>query len=282
MDAVKPALRYWLEGTDRIVLSDQVVAQVRGMVASIANQLLTAVERRSSENTQQLFAAFIESDQLLRHCHAVAIEGILTKRLYREAAIDPVNSSILSSRALSSDDDVATAVLNRQRSFILNQDRMVLPIGALPRKIFAVVVELLERTSRGFGEPIDPSDFAGLRKGFDESESRLDVLEQLTAATPENALNALDIRKSGVALFLSALARSAHQTRTDIVFATGQEQVVRMALSMFAAGLNQAEIDSQFALLHPELAVPSIIDGMNKTEARELLVSTSMQHGRDR
>src|SRR5688572_25865009 len=95
----RPILRHLLATDDHALFSDEVIARVRGMMLSVAGQLLfaqaEAAEARDragyvAERQDELAQALFEDTAFLAHAHALVLEAQLAERLQARSGIDPV------------------------------------------------------------------------------------------------------------------------------------------------------------------------------------------------
>ena len=283
LDTIGPILGHLLANHDHSLFSDEIVSRVRGMLDSLARQVLaahgeTVGEPDSSdavgEDAGALADAFATAPDLLCHCHALALEWQLTVRLETRSAIDPILSPLV--QALVASDDSATAsaamaFLAAQARFIQQQRRMELPLSELPADLFHLVLTRWrepadEESARGVAETA-----ARLRDGYDESASRIGLLSRLVSGMGSGAGAALSLAHAGVALFLSALAAGSNQQRDLAALSTNDGQLARLALALRAAGLKPKEVEAQFVYLHPEVALPEGFETLGADRAAAML-----------
>jgi hypothetical protein len=281
LGTIGPILGHLLAQHDHSLFSDEVVARVRGMVSHLARQLLNAElngddaeEGGPSAQESSLANALSANIHLLVHCHALAIEAQLARRMEARSGIDPVLSPLL--QALIASEDAATAsgamaALAAQARFMQQQRRMELPLAELPADLFHFALT----TWRGQAIDINPDQAAGaeqkLRSQYDEGASRLGLMVRLISGMGTGAHAALAISHAGVALFLSALAVASQQERDLAVISTNDSQMARLALGLRAAGLKPKEVEEQFLYLHPEVALPEGFEQLRADRASGLL-----------
>lgn len=278
MSAVVPVLRHLLASEAQALLSDAILARVRGMILDCAAQLIAAMEgrdpaiRTASQTDPALLEhhadALMQDEALLGFCHALANESLLADRFQQRHAIDPVLTPLL--QELIASDDAATAslamrVLAAQSRFIQTQRRMELPLGELPAELFHAVV------ARGIDD--GPPGIERLQAGYDEATSRLGLLARLVAAMRRGSFAALSLDHAGLALFASALAALNHQPRGQGVLACHEGQGVRLALALRAAELSLPAIERQFLLVEPAARMPRAIAAISSNRAAELLAA---------
>ncbi len=283
LDTIRPILGHLLANHDQSLFSDEIVSRVRGMIVDVARQVLLAQahgagledpDGLADEQVRGLADRLAERLELLGHCHALALEWQLTRRVETRNGIDPVLSPLL--QALIASDDSATAstamaLLAAQARFVQRQRRMELPLGELPADLFHEVL----MTWRAFASDNDDEPLSSverrLRDAFDESASRFGLLSRLMIGMGGGARAALSISHAGVPLFLSALAISANQQRDLTVLTTNDRQLARLALALRAAGLKPAEVEEQFVYIHPEVSLPEGFDTLPADRAAAML-----------
>jgi hypothetical protein len=287
LGTIAPVLGHLLVNHDHSLFSDEIVGRVRGMVGDLARQMLTAQAKAAEaadphsaadEHAPALAAALLANERLVQHCHALAHEWKLTGRLETRNGVDPVLSPLL--QALVASDDRATAstamaALAAQARFVQLQRRMELPLGELPADHFHQVLTIwLERVAAE-GAQAAMNAASRLRQDYDESASRLGLINRLIHAMGAGALAALSVSHAGAAIFLSALAFASDQERELAVLATNDQQAARLALSLRAAGLKPKAIEEQFLYIHPDLALPEGFDDLRADRAVALLGSST-------
>jgi hypothetical protein len=275
LGSVVPVLRHFLASDGQRLVSDAILARVRGMLSDLAAQLIAAAAGRdpalrlpadSDPQPRDALAEALAGDALLlAHCHALAAESQLAERLQQHSAIDPVLSPLLQ-ELIASDEPViaelAMATLAAQSRFIQSQRRMELPLGELRPELFHAVtathVPEAEAARR-------------LNAGYDEAASRLGLLARLVSAMRRGAIAALALDHAGSALFASALAALSREQREQAVLACQEGQGARLALALRAAGLAPEAIARQFMLVDPAARPLRDLDAISPERARMLL-----------
>ncbi len=295
LGTVGPVLGYLLINDDHSLFSDEIVARIRGMIASCARQLVTAhakIDESEEADDGSIFGTTMMAElaesltadpAFLTHCHALAVEWHLAERLQARNSIDPVLSPLV--QALICSPDAATATnamsyLAAQARFMQQQRRMELPLTELPGDLFHTAVLTLAahaNTSQAGGNVKDTMKIAEarLRKDFDEGKSRLGLLSRLIMTMGSDAKAALSISYAGPSAFLTALAAASNQQRELTVISTNDRQLARLALSMCAAGLTPQIVDEQFALIHPEIVLPEGFAALRSDRAAVILASSN-------
>ena len=145
-------LRHLLGTEAQALVSDAILARVRGMILDLAAQLL-AVQAGHDPATRGLAAAapsaldpladaLMADEALLAFCHVLAAEGLIAQRLQQRHAIDPVLSPLLQELIASEDTAIAglaMSTLAAQSRFVQGQRRMELPIAELPLNLFLLL-----------------------------------------------------------------------------------------------------------------------------------------------
>lgn len=249
LSAVVPVLSHLLGSEAQGLVSEAILARVRGMIQHFAAQLLAAQAGRDPAAAlaaadpaapDALAESLFADPALLAHCHALAAEGLIAERLHQRHAIDPVLSPLLQELIAAEDPAVAAlamSTLAAQSRFVQGQRRMELPLGELPAELFHALA------ARADGD-------AALRLAaqYDEATSRLGLLARLVAVIGRGAVAALALDHAGLALFSSALAATTRVPRAEAAIACHDGQALRLALLLRAAGLSLAAIERQLPL----------------------------------
>lgn len=285
LGTITPILGHLVIGSQNSLFSDQIIANIRGMATSLAVQMLTEEAEVRQAQVRDMVATrkdrlandLLANPAILSHCHALTIERILSDRLHERSAIDPVLSSMLQVLVSSEDSDissVAMGVLTAQARFMQQQRRMELPVTELPGELFHAAV-LVWRTSAGEGsEDISARAEMNLRARYDEGATRLGLMANLATGMGAGARAALSVSHAGVAIFLTALAHLSGQKRDIVILSTNERQLGRFALSLRASGLKPHEVEEQFLLIHPEIALPEGFEQLRVDRAQEMLASS--------
>lgn len=275
LGSVVPVLRHLLASDGQRLVSDAILARVRGMLSDLAAQLIAAANghepalRLTSKMDPQARDALAEAlagnALLLAHCHALAAESQLAERLHQHRAIDPVLSPLLQELVASDTPVIAELAMNTlaaQSRFVQSQRRMELPLGELPAELFHAVTA---------SHVPEAETMRRLNASYDEAASRLGLLARLVSAMRRGAIAALALEHSGPALFASALAVLAREPREQAVLACLEGQGVRLALMLRSTGLAPDAIVRQFLLLDPAARPLRDLDAISPERARMLL-----------
>ncbi len=271
--SVVPVLRHLLGAPTQGLVSEAIVARVRGMMLDLAAQLIAAqagcdpATRAPGADPDALDAlseSLIAHEALLSHCHVLAAEGLIAERLMQRHAIDPVLSPLLQELIAAEDAAVASlamATLAAQSRFVQNQRRMELPLGELPAELFHAAIA---RIAQGA---------APLQAAYDEGASRLGLLARLVGAMRRGALAALGLEHAGLALFATALASETRFARSDAVLACHEGQSLRLALLLRAAGLAPAATGRQLLITDPAARLPDAVAALPPERAAAFLTA---------
>lgn len=288
LGVVAPVLRHLLVHEDNGMLSEEIVARVRGMIADLAGALLGRLAApdeavpgplHSEADIAALVAIFAADAALLRHVHALALEWQLTERLQARMALDPVLSPLLQALLASPDPAMASLAMHglaAQARFGQSQRRMQLSPGELPADLLHGVLLALRNfaAARPGGQQRAAAAEMAIRAEYDESRSRIALLSRLVTGLGPGAVAALTVGHAGAAIFLTALAAASGQDREQAVLATGEGQGARLALALRAAGLKPEAIGEQLFALHPDASPLPGFDRIAPDRAAALIAGT--------
>lgn len=272
----RPALHHILAAQDCSLLSEAVVAQVRGMVADLADQLVdaraAAVDPVAAR--EAVVARLLLVDALRAHCQALALEWRLAVRLEAELAIDPVLSPLL--QALVTDADpgvgaIAMAALAAQARFAQAQRRMQLPLGELPAELFHAALLAAREAIVEAGQDDSARAETRLRAGYEEGAGRLALLARLVAAAGSIPAPMPTIEDAGVALWLTALAARSGEDRERTACAAADPLLGRLLLTLRATGVAPAEAERQALRTQPDAVLPRGLQDIGTREAAQWL-----------
>lgn len=285
--AARPILRHLLASDDNGLFSDETVARVRGLVLSVAEQLLFAqcavAEVRDrpgyiAARQDDLAFALCADTAFLAHAHALTVEAQLTSRLQARNGIDPVLTPLIEDLAGAEDADtagLAMAVLAAQARFQQHWRRMELPLGELPGELFHRVLVTL-REQAGHEDAVAAEDAERrLRGSYREGEGRLGLITRLAMGLGQRAPRALAIEHAGLAIFATVLALASGQERDLVVLSFAEKQSTRLALALRAAGLAQQALLEQILCLCPDVALPDGFETLRADRAAALLAGSS-------
>ena len=278
LSGVAPVLTHLLASTGRSLVSEAIVARLRGMLTDISSQLKRASIDPDAAPAAELVDRFVDQlsgdSAMLSHCYALAMEGYLVERLEQRAQLDPVLSPLMQEligSQLPSVGELAMSSMAAQSRFVQSQRRMQLPLGELPAELFHAVVRKWEAHCERSGLFSSQAGVSDLKRDFDEGASRIGQLARLVSSMRGGAQAALDLEHAGFALFATALSALTRQPRELAVLACHEGQVARLALMLRAAGLDQATIERQFLVLEPDQRVPRDIGEVTQQQAQSLI-----------
>ncbi len=287
LGSIPPVLGHLLAGSGHSLISDSIVAHLRGMLSDCAGQLLDAQGRASSlqpdpvesdEACERLAIGLAANSAVLSHCFAAAIEGALSEELERRGVSDQVLSPLMQELIASDDESVAElamAAMTAQARWIQAHRRMGLPLAELPAEIFHEALKAWKAISRNADAAAMAQAEALLRAEYDESAGRLGLLTRLVAKLKSGAHAGLLVEHAGLALFASALASLSKQPRELVVLSCHPSQLTRLALGLRAAGAKPEEIAQQLLLIQPDFPFPEGFDQIGQAEAADLLGCSS-------
>lgn len=288
---VAPIMRHLLDGGGGTIFADVVIAGVRGMAVDLAMQLLDARNSAggASERVEhdparlaELGEALTTSTALVSHLHALALEWRLMQHLQARLSLDPVVPALVQSEMASANPEAAALAMQflaAQARFCQDQRRMQLPLAELPGDLLHGALIALQTVSSADGDAAAQQAAAAIRKGYDESRSRLSLAARLVTGLTEGGLAALSIGQAGATLFLTAISLGARQDRNLAVLSTDGGQLARLALTLRACGLKQAPIEEQFLALHPDITLPDGFERISPDQAAAMLAATYSQMG---
>ena len=285
LGGVAPVLGHVLANSGRSLVSDAVVARVRGMLNDLARQLVERLapgEGRAPGDEGAPDPASVDAlaEQLagdapmLCHLHALATEGLLTERLDQRAAIDPVLSPLWQELIASQDaavGETAMQALAAQSRFLQAQRRMRQPLLELSSEALERALRIWARTMPVDREGAVMQAMRALKSEYDEAQTRTGLIARLIVALRGGVVAALEIEHAGFALFASALATRTGQSRERAVLACHEQQTARLALSLCAAGLDFAETERQLLALDPDCQAPRGLERLRADTARAIL-----------
>lgn len=283
IDSAGPILRQYLAEPDRSLFADAIIAHVRGMMNHVARQLLFAEAQAAGEVDPQKYAdsagallreTLASNTAFLAHVHGLALEWQLCEQLEIRTGLDYALSPLVQELIGSDDAELAgsaMALLAAQTRFAQQQRRMELPLGELPGDLFHAVIVIWRNCTRLSDETAADAIERKLRDDFDESRSRLGLLARIATALGADATTALNLRHGGVALFLSVLALGSSQKRQVCALAMNERHVVRLALSLRAAGMKAQGVMNQIMFLHAEVEPPQWLGSVDPDSAADLL-----------
>lgn len=287
--SVAPVIAHFLEGDAPNLVSDAIVARLRGMLSHIGEQLVSQGELKNHEATDsnaksQLIDRLIGDEMVIEHLFSLALEWEITRGLEERISLDPVLSPLMQELIASQSPvvaELAMASMAAQSRFCQSQQRMELPLGELPHLVFARVIEHWEVVVAEPGSSGETAHIAELKAMFDEGAGRIGLLARLASAMRGGAIAGLDLAHAGLALFVSAGATLAGHDRGLAVFSCHAGQSVRLGLMLKAGGLSTQSIKQQIALLGGTKAIPGELERMSQAHALDFLQANVHSARRD-
>lgn len=273
--AAVPILRHLVrtDGSD-FAFSEETVARVRGMIGHLARQLLP--DEAAAPGHTQLIARLVDDGALLSHVHALALEGQLARRLQATLALDPVLPPLVQSLIDRSGGDVANSamrLLAAQTRFDRQHRLMELPLSELPQNLFANALRTMRALAGSEPEGDEHADATERRTFAIESDEgdRLHLISSILRHMGEQGATALELKHTGVAIFLSALAERSGQTREAVCLAASVGDEALLALMLRSAGVSISQVQEQLLALGRDIALPRGFEGMSVDRAAILL-----------
>jgi hypothetical protein len=251
--AVVPVLRHLLASEGPSLVNEAVVARVRGMLHDMARQLHggkrgpVAAGRGAEQAIERLTERLVAHEALLAHIHALALESQLAEKFEATLSLDPVLSPLMQELIASDEPAVAELAMNTlaaQARFMQVQRRMEMPLEDLPAELFSAAI----RCAEGLVGAESERRLAALGNTYDEGATRIALLGRLIAAMGRVVVACLAFERAGLALFASGLAALAETRRADVILSCNDQQTLRLALALRAAGLDLPGIERQVLL----------------------------------
>ena len=248
------------------LIDDETVTRVRALAGDLAAQLVAHDPLLAAAVRDMLVA----NRTILQHLHALAIETRRIAVLAARREIDPVLPPLVRRRldATAVGDDAATAttgLLAAQTRLGQALRRMRLPLGELPGDLQHLAHAIADAV-RVEHQKADDHPHGSRHDG---THSRLALLRRVLAGLGDDIAQALRIDDAGVPLFLSALALASGQARETVTLACAEDNPVRLALLLRAAGLTCAQAGAQLLAIRPE-ADPALAALPADADAAEL------------
>lgn len=271
-----PALHQLLVANDDTLIAPVVVAQVRGLLADLARQLVEALVRPDAAATahEAMLARLLSVPALSAHCQALAIEWRVAQRLEAELAIDPVLSPLMQEWVGHGEgalDSLTMAALAAQARFAQGQRRMQLSLGELPAELFHAVLTAADDVFPSDAPGANPRGQSRLRGEYDEAEGRQALLARLAREAPVPAAKDFAIEDAGVSLWLSVVAGRSGEDRDRTACAAADPHLGRLLLTLRAGGTPPAEAERQVLRLQPDAILPAGLVDVGTREAAQWL-----------
>ena len=285
---VPPVLGHMLSGNAPALVTDDILAHIRGMLMDLAKQLVRAEATASrleasrdelAERGENLAAHLSSSSIILSFAFAIAIEGQSAQELQERTGVDQVLPPLMQELIASDDDaiaELAMGAMAAQARFIQGHRRMSLPLSELPAELFHEILRSWSHFARDVSPATKTQVEALLRAEYDESGSRAGKLGRLVSKLHSGARVALAIDHAGFALFATALSSLSKQPREMAVLSCHASQIARLVLGLRAAGLGRSEIAETFLVIHPNQALPTEFEQIDQAQAHDLLAGSGV------
>jgi hypothetical protein len=291
LGGVAPVLGHVLAGSGNALVSDAVVARIRGMLNDLARQFAARLAAADSDrhamdaSLPETLAQQLGGDApMLVALHASAMEGLITEKLDQRAAIDPVLSPLMQELVASQDaftSETAMQALAGQSRFMQAQRRMQQPVLELSPEALERALRIWARAIPAEDEPVVTRAMRDLKAEYDEAQTRGGLIARLLNAMRGGAVAALELEHAGFALFTSALAQHTGQSRERAILACHDDQSSRLAVSLRAAGLASDAIERQFMALDLSVRPPAALEALSPAMARAMLHGGDVKPSRD-
>ena len=253
------------DGLERLVvlgpsrlLEDETVARVRGLTGDLAVQL-AGPDHTLTGPVHDMLAG---NRAVLTHCHALAVEWRLAMTLATRLPLDPVLPPLVQRHS----DTMIALVAAQARSFEATR-RMCLALGDLPADLqnLAYAIVRAARADHAIAVDFDAAPRP------DDGNGRLALLHQAVAGLGDDMDRSLRVDEAGVSLFFTALAIASGHPRETVVLAGAEDDPIRLALWLCAAGLSRNDVARQLLILRPD-ADPALADVAHSALAAETLL----------
>lgn len=241
------------------LLDDRIVAHVRAMADDLAMQL-AGDDHALIVPVRDMLAA---TRVILMHLHARAVEFQLIDVLAVRRALDPVLPPLVRRQG---DAAGTMALLSAQTRLNEVTRRMRLPLTELPGDLYQIAWSIRDAAGADLGQ----AGHGDRAVAPDAAHGRLALLHRVLSGLGDSMVLALQIDQAGVALWLSALALAAGVPREMVALATAEDDPLRLALVLRAAGLGRDEAAVQLLAIRPD-ADPALVD---TDQAERLLIES--------
>lgn len=280
LSGVVPVLSHILTNRGEPMVSDDIIARMRGLIASAAEQLLASEEQQASaEELDTLNIALASNGSIVTHYYALAYEGAVSEDLAKRVGLDPVISPLIRELMGSKDKsvaEIATKLMASQARFIEGQKRLQSSIFELPPEIFEEMLATCKAWAKQQIRPMQVRSTAGIKSSYDEASTRLGLLAHLIAMLGASGQLVCEIETAGFAIFCSAVSGQTRQPRELIVLSCQSHQSLRLALALKACGISTESIIRQFECVGNDVAFPDGFDTWDEQSATALLMASPL------
>ena len=269
--SVVPVLSHALAHPGEPLVSDEVIANMRGFFAGIAREFPTSVDSGSAD---AFAAVLVENGDLVSHYYAAGIESAITHSLSEDYGIDPALPALVQELIGSKDAQIAElamAFMAAQARFSAGHRRGTAALFELPPELFDAAVSTWSAWAESIGFTDASGAEAELRARYDEGVTRLGLINRLLNAIGAGSQVFSEIETAGLAIFASAIAKDSSQPRELVLLSCQAQQSLRLALSLKASGRSSEAILRQFAFVGRGIALPPDFDEWSQQQAAEIL-----------
>jgi len=280
LSGVVPVLSHVLTNRGEPMVSDDIIARMRGLIASAAEQLLASKEEEASaEEVDSLSTALASNGSIVTHYYALAFEGGLSEDLAERNGLDPVISPLIRELMGSKDNsvaEIATKLMASQARFIEGQKRRQSSIFELPPELLEEVLVTVKTWAKQQIRPLGTQLSADLKEAYDEASTRLGLLTHLIAMLGASGELVCEIETAGFAIFCSALAAQTRQPRELMVLSCQSHQSLRLALALKATGISTESTIRQFEFIGSDVTFPAGFDIWDGESAADMLLGSPL------
>ncbi len=223
------------------LLDDRTVARVGSLLSDLSAQL-AGPDTGLAASVREMLAG---RRAILTHLLALSVEARLAETLAVERGLDPRLPPLLRRQTDATDTIALIAAQTRMDSAMR---AMRLPLDELPGDLqhLAWSISHVVHADHGQTAPMDRAASAAARP------ARLDLQHQVLLGLGDDLQLALRIDEAGLGLFLSALALASGIARDTVALATAEDDPLRLALILRAAGLTQDAAAMQLLAIRPD------------------------------
>ncbi|MEP2736330.1 MAG: hypothetical protein ABJP34_08520 [Erythrobacter sp.] len=274
--SVVPVLAHVLAHPGEPLVSDEVIARMRGLFTGIAREFPTSVDVAA---TDAFATVLTENGDLISHCYAAGVEGAITQSLSENHGIDPALPALVQELIGSKDAQIAElamAFMIAQSRFAEGQRRNTANLFELPPELFdAAVSAWCAWADEGGFADINSAE-TKLRSSYDEGSTRLGLINGLLSAIGGGSQVFSEIETAGLAMFASAIAKDSGQPRELVILSCQTQQSLRLALTLKASSRSSEAILRQFAFVGRGIALPPDFDEWSAEQASDILAASPL------
>lgn len=280
LSGMVPVLSHVLTNRAEPMVSDDIIARMRGLIGNAAEQLLAFNEQHASaEDLDSLSAALASNGSIVTHYYALAFEGGLSEELAARNGLDPVISPLIRELMGSKDKsvaEIATKLMVSQARFIQGQKRLQSAIVELPPEVLDEVLNVAKGWAKRQIRPFSARLAADFKASYDEASTRFGLLTRLIAMLGASGQLVCEIETAGFAVFCSAVAGQTRQPRELLVLSCQSHQSLRLALALKACGISTESIIRQFEFIGSDVTFPDGFDTWDEQSAADVLLDSPL------